>query len=89
MRWSVGIEAAGERVMSHEEILELADAVAAMGGIATGIGTRRYGAQIVIDADSRQEAVEQGTEQFRRAAEVAGLPPFPIIRVEATSEDDD
>ena len=38
MRWSVGIEAEGERVFSREEIVELADAVAASDGIASGIG---------------------------------------------------
>ena len=41
MRWSVGIEAEGDRVLSREEVVELADAVAANSGIATGIGTRR------------------------------------------------
>ena len=50
MRWSVGIEAEGDRVLAHEEIVELADAVAASSGIATGIGTNRYGAQLIVQA---------------------------------------
>ena len=41
MRWSVGIVADADRVLSREEIVELADAVAASAGIATGIGTNR------------------------------------------------
>ena len=40
MRWSVGIEVEGDRVLSREEVVELADAVAATDGIATGIGTK-------------------------------------------------
>ena len=68
MRWSVGLEAEAGRLMSHEEILELADAVAMSSGIATGIGTDRYGAQLVVVADSREEAIEKGTEEFKQAA---------------------
>ena len=60
MRWSVGIEAEGDRVLTREEVVELADAVAASGGIATGIGTSRYGAQLIVEADSREEAIERG-----------------------------
>ena len=55
MRWSVGIEAQGDRVLSREEIVELADAVAACDGVATGIGTDRYGARLVVDAVSRED----------------------------------
>ena len=89
MRWSVGIEAEGDRVLSREEVVELADAVAASSGIATGIGTRRYGAQLVVQAGSRDDAIEQATAQFTAAAAQAGLPQAPIVRVEAISEDED
>ena len=34
MRWSVGIEAEGDRVFTREEIVELADAVADSHGVA-------------------------------------------------------
>ena len=47
MRWSVGIEAEGDRVFSREEIVELADAVAVSDGVASGIGTSRYGARLI------------------------------------------
>ncbi len=89
MRWSVGLEAEAGRLMSHEEILELADTVAMSSGIATGIGTDRYGAQLVVVADSREEAIEKGTEEFKQAAARAGLPPCPIVRIEVVSEDED
>jgi hypothetical protein len=89
VRWSVGIEAEGDRVLSREEVVELADAVAVSSGIATGIGTRRYGAQLVVQAGSRDDAIEQATAQFAAAAARAGLPQAPIVRVEAISEDED
>jgi hypothetical protein len=89
VRWSVGIEAEGDRVMELEEVVELADAVAPSGGIATGIGTTRYGAQLVVLADTRDEAVEKGRAEFAAAVARAGLPAYPVVRVEAVSEDED
>lgn len=89
IRWSVGIKTAGDRLMKQEEVVELADAVAPSGGIASGIGTNTYGAQIVVFADTRDEAIKKGKEQFAEAVEKAGLPVFPIVRVEAVSEDED
>ena len=89
VKWSVGIEAEGERALTHEEIVELADAVAPSSGIATGIGATRYGAQLVVDAASRDEAIEKGTAAFVAAAKQAGLPDYPVVRAEAVSEDED
>jgi hypothetical protein len=89
VRWSVGIEAEGDRVLTREEIVELADAVAVSAGIATGIGTRRYGAQLVVQAASRDEAIEKATAEFAQAAAAAGLPEAPIVRAEAISENED
>jgi hypothetical protein len=90
VRWSVGIEAEGDRVLSREEVVELADAVAASGGIATGIGTSRFGAQLIVDAASRDEAIERATAEFWRAIGKAGLPATAsLVRTEAFSEDED
>jgi hypothetical protein len=89
VRWSVGIEAELGRITTREEVVELADAVAASNGIATGIGTTRYGAQLIVDAASRDEAIESATEQFRQAAARAGLPAAPVTRAEAISEAED
>ena len=89
MRWSVGVEVDGGQVLTREEVVELADAVAASDGIATGIGTSRYGAQLVVEAGTREEAVEKATTQLRKAAARAGLPPGPVLRAEAISEDED
>jgi hypothetical protein len=89
VRWSVGIEAEGDRVLSREQVVELADAVAASDGIATGIGTSRYGAQLVVDARTRDEAIEKATAEFVRAAATAGLDPAPVVRAAAVSEEED
>jgi hypothetical protein len=89
VRWSVGIEAEGDQVLSREQVVELADAVAASSGIATGIGTNRYGAQLIVQAGSRDEAVNRATEEFAQAVATAGLPACPIVRVEAVSEEED
>ena len=89
MRWSVGIEAEGDSVLTREQVVELADAVAATGGIATGIGTSRYGAQLIVEADGREESIEKATEEFWRAVRKAGLKPAAVVRTEAISEDED
>ena len=89
MRWSVGIQAEADRTLSREEVVELADAVAAYDGIASGIGSSRYGAQLVVDADTREEAIKKATSQFTKAVEQAKLPDGPIVRAEAVSEDED
>jgi hypothetical protein len=86
VRWSVGIEAQGDRVFTREEIVELADAVAAHGGVASGIGTDRYGAQLIVIADTREDAIGQASGLFSAAAETAGLPAAPVVRTEAISE---
>jgi len=89
VRWSVGIEAEAGQVLTREQVVELADAVAVSGGIATGIGTSRYGARLIVEAGSREEAIEKATGEFTRAAARAGLPPGQVVRTEAVSEDED
>jgi len=89
VRWSVSIVAEGDRVVRTDEVVELADAVAAWGGIASGVGAQHYGAQLVVDAEDRAAAVERATELFVQAASQAGLPRWPITDVGAISEDED
>ena len=89
MRWSVSVVAEGDRVLTHDEILELADAVAVHHGIASGIGSMTYGAQLVVDAATSDEAVDVAMAAFTQAAEQAGLPPWPITRAETIGEDDE
>lgn len=89
MRWSVGIEAEGDRVLTTQDVVELADAVAGYHGIASGIGSTRYGAQVIVEAKTRDDAIGKATELFVAAARTAGLPAAPIVRTEAVSELDE
>jgi hypothetical protein len=89
LRWSVGIEADAGRVLTREEVVELADAVAANDGVASGIGSDRYGARLIVTAGGRDEAVEAATREFNKAVAAAGLPAGPIVTVEAISEAED
>jgi hypothetical protein len=89
VRWSVAIEVESDRVLTREQVVDLADAVAPSDGIATGIGTSRYGARLVVEADSREEAIKKAADEFRRAARKARLKPGPLVRTEAISEDEE
>ena len=89
MRWSVSVVAEGDRVLTPDEIVELADAVAAYDGIASGIGSMAYGAQMVVLATTSDEAVEVAMAEFTQAAARAGLPPWPVTRIETIGEDDE
>jgi hypothetical protein len=72
--------------MERDEIVELADAVALYEGIASGIGTTSYSAQIVIEAPTSDEAVELAREVFEAAAARAGLPPWPTVWAESIGD---
>jgi hypothetical protein len=93
MRWSVGqlddLLDRHHRVGVRVAFGHQADAVARREGIATGGGSTRYGAQIVVLAGSRDEAIERGRAEFTDAVRIAGLPDFPIVHAEAISESED
>lgn len=85
----MSLVADGDREMTIEEIVELADAVAPLNGIASGIGSTSYGAQIVVEAPTSDEAVEVALAAFATAATQAGMPDWPVARVETIGEDDE
>ena len=85
----MSLRAEGDRVLSLEEIVALADAVAPMGGIASGMGTTTYGAQLVVDAGSPEEAIELAVPAFEEAAALANLPAWPLMDVNVLSEDEE
>ena len=89
MRWSVSLTAEGDRVIELEEVVELADAVAASDGIASGMGTASYGAQIVVEAENGEQAVERAMTVFTEAVAKAGLPVWPIVDVDTIAEDEE
>jgi len=88
-RWSVSLRADGDREVSREEIVELADAVASLGGVAAGIGTPSYGAEIVVSADHPAEAAQVARAAFDRAVAGTGLPVWPVADVRVVGADDD
>ena len=87
MQWSISLRADGDRPLEREEIVELADAVARWEGIASGIGTSSYSAQIIIDAPDSDTAVERAIEVFTEAAATAGLPAWPVAWAESVSNE--
>ncbi len=89
MKWSVSLQAEGDRVLELDEIVALADAVAPMDGLASGIGTMTYGAQIAIEAGTADEAVNLAVPAFEAAAARAELPPWPVTQAEAIGEDEE
>jgi hypothetical protein len=89
MRFSVSVVAEGDREVSLAEVVELADAVAPLDGIASGAGSLSYGAQIVVDAADSDAAVEAALVAFADAVRRAGLPEWPVTRAETISESDD
>jgi hypothetical protein len=84
----VGVAAEGSRALTRTEVVELADAVAVHEGIASGIGSTRFGATLLVEAPTRDEAIVVGRAIFAAAVTRAGLPATPIVEVEAVNEDD-
>jgi hypothetical protein len=89
MMWSVSLQAEGDRVISLDEVVELADAVAVHGGIATGMGTPSYGIQILVEADDSDQAVLLARDVFGEAVQKAGLPVWPIVNVETIADEEE
>ena len=89
MRYSVSLQAEGDREVTLEEVVELADAVAGLGGIASGFGTFGYGAQIIVEADNSDAAVDIALAQFAEAVATTSLPAWPVAKAETVAVDED
>ena len=89
MQWSVVLEAVGDREVTLEEVVELADAVARHGGVASGFGTPSYAARILVEAGSREQAGELGAATLAEAARTAGLPAWPVTVLDVVSPEDE
>ena len=72
-----------------DEVVELADAVAASDGIASGMGTHGYGVQVVVEAEHSDRAVELAMVVLAKAVEKSGLPSWPVVSVETIAEDEE
>jgi hypothetical protein len=89
VQWSVVLEAVGDREVTLEEVVELADAVARHGGVASGFGTTSYATRILVEAGSREQAGALGVATLAEAARTAGLPPWPVTVLDVVSPDDE
>jgi hypothetical protein len=89
MKFSVSLVAHGDRDMTLDEIVELADAVAPLSGIASGMGTTSYGAQIMVEAESAVDAVNEGRKLFEAAIAKTSLPKWEITDADTMSEEED
>lgn len=89
MKFSVCLVAHGDREMTLEEIVELADAVAPLNGIASGMGTTSYGAQIMVESDNSADAVLEGRKLFEAAVSKTNLPKWEVTDADTMSEDED
>lgn len=89
MKFSVSLVAHGDRDMTLDEIVELADAVAPLNGIASGMGTPSYGAQIMVEAESAVDAVNEGRKAFEAAVAKTSLPKWEVTDADTMSEDQD
>ncbi len=89
MLWSVTMQAEGDREVTLEEVVELADGIAAANGVASGMGTNHFGAQVYVDAADRADAIELATSIFTTALATAGLPVWGLSYIKAISEADD
>jgi hypothetical protein len=89
MKFSVSLVAHGDREMTLDEIVELADAVAPLNGIASGMGTTSYGAQIIVEADNSADAVLEGQKLFAAAVAKTSLPMWEVTDADTMSEDED
>lgn len=74
--------------MELDEIVALADAVAPLDGIASGVGAMSYGAQILVEAENADKAVDVALPLFNAAVETAGVPPWPVTKAEVIGEDE-
>jgi len=89
--WSVRLEIRRPEPLATGEdsiatfLARLADRGAAVAG---GPGSDTYSAQLRVDAPTPVHAVARGVEVLRRAAEVAGLPDWPVVHAQATVADE-
>jgi hypothetical protein len=91
MTWfSVGVEArrpdGDPRDVNEESLDDYMDAVAAYDGVVGG-GRDLWDARISVQAEDAAHASMTGAEVVRELAVKAGLPDWPLVRVEATQHD--
>lgn len=84
MDWSVNVEAAqpGDQRVDHDAVEMLLELLGDhhVGGVAVSPG--RYGCRFDVDAPTSVEAATEADQVFRKAVAAAGLPAWPVVRLE-------
>jgi hypothetical protein len=81
MWWTVHVEAAGDGVVEPELLDGLVDELADLHAAVSG-GNGRYGAQFDVFGPDADSAVQGALDIWMTAVEAAGLPVWPVVRVE-------
>jgi hypothetical protein len=90
--WNVHAEAVGDEQYDQDLLEDLLDNLIEHDGVVTGTpeepidGRARYGAGFSVQAADAVAAVARAREVFELAAMSAGLPQWPLARVEAQTE---
>ncbi len=85
--YSVHVEARGEPAAVPDDALDkLADSLVDHHGSA-GANERSWSATISVQAPTPVDAAQQGQDLLLRLTDKAGLPAWPVVRVEAVHED--
>ena len=85
--WSVNVEASdsGDHRVDQDAAEALIELLADhhVGGVVLGSG--RYGCRFDVAAETPSQATAEAEEVFLQAASAAGLPPWPVVRLEAVA----
>ena len=86
MEWTIGIEAADEQKVRPDDelVVELVERLAGRGGVVDA-GPGGYFARFDVSAPDAESAVRAGLRLWRDAAGGAGLPAWPVVRMEVTT----
>jgi hypothetical protein len=95
MNWSVDVEFAGEGEAPAEDALfDLLEFLEPFNASVTGSpeeprnGKRRYGASMLVEADSPDGAVGLVLGELSRGIKKFDLPSWPLVRLEVMSEEE-
>ncbi len=85
--WSVDLVAVGAGPLADADgaLVDLAEALEEHSAAVTS-GPSRDGARLSVQASGAAKAVEAATRLFLAATKTAGLPGWPVVRVEAMTE---
>jgi hypothetical protein len=95
MNWSVDVEFAGVgEPPGPDALFDLLEFLTPLNASVTGSpeeptdGKGRYGASMLVEADSPSDAISLAVGELSRAIKKFDLPPWPLARLEVMSEEE-